>query len=170
LLGLSHDYIISDEMKSGDAMGETVERLRLWEFLPYRLSVASEKVSQLFAARYAERFGLAIPEWRVLAILGEAATPCSTQEVIRRTAMDRVRVSRAVIRLADRGLIARRPVPGDQRAQRLALSAKGRAMYAQIVPLAQALQAELAGALSAAEQATLVALLERLGARAEALR
>jgi len=157
-------------MKRPVIVSETVARLSLGEFLPYRLSVASEKVSQLFAARYAERFGLTIPEWRVLAVLGEAATPYSTQDVICRTTMDRVRVSRAAIRLADRGLIARRPVPGDQRAHLLSLSARGRAMYAEIVPLAQALQAELAGALSTAEQATLVALLERLGARAEALR
>ena len=43
---------------------------RLEEFLPYRLSVAANRVSRLFARRYSEAFGLSIPEWRVLATIG----------------------------------------------------------------------------------------------------
>ena len=40
------------------------------EFLPYRLSVAAGRVSRLFGRRYAEAFGLSIPEWRVLTVVG----------------------------------------------------------------------------------------------------
>jgi DNA-binding MarR family transcriptional regulator len=142
--------------------------LILQDFLPYRLSVVTEGVSSLFALRYQERFGLSIPEWRVVAVVGQQGTP-STQEVIERTGMDRVRVSRAVIRLADKGLLDRLAHPRDQRAQVLRLSRKGRTVYERIVPLARALQASLASALSEAEQRQLLAILDKIGARTRAL-
>ncbi|MDQ1078080.1 MarR family winged helix-turn-helix transcriptional regulator [Pseudoroseomonas cervicalis] len=144
------------------------EALQLEQFLPYRLSVAAEAVSSLFASRYQQRFGLSIPEWRVVAVLGQQGE-ATTQAVIERTAMDRVRVSRAAIRLEDKGLVERRAVPGDQRARVLRLSRRGRAVYAEIVPLARALQAALATALSAAEQQALGRLLDKIGARTREL-
>ncbi|HWX47450.1 MAG TPA: MarR family transcriptional regulator [Roseomonas sp.] len=140
------------------------EPLILQDFLPYRLSVAAEVVSGLFATRYQQRFGISIPEWRVVAVVGQQGAP-STQEVIERTGMDRVRVSRAVIRLADKGLLERQPHPRDQRAQILRLSRQGRAVYAEIVPLARALHATLASALTEAEQRQLSLLLDKIGAR-----
>ncbi|UFN49908.1 MarR family winged helix-turn-helix transcriptional regulator [Roseomonas sp. OT10] len=142
--------------------------LRLGSFLPYRLSVAAEAVSRAFAARYEAEFHLGIPEWRIMAVLGEAGT-LTTQEVIRRTEMDRVKVSRAVIRLADKRLLARAPLPEDLRAHRLRLTAQGTALYARIVPRARALQAELAEVLTARELAELSAILAKVHDRAAAL-
>jgi DNA-binding MarR family transcriptional regulator len=142
------------------------EPLVLRDSLPYRISVVAEAVSHLFAARYEQRFGLSIPEWRVMAVVGEGA-PQSTQAVIGRTGMDRVRVSRAVIRLADKGLLERAPHPRDQRAQMLALSSRGRAVYDEIIPLAREMQARLAEALTEAECAQLDRILAKLARRAE---
>jgi DNA-binding MarR family transcriptional regulator len=142
--------------------------LRLSEFLPYRISVAAESVSRAFAARYEAEFGLTIPEWRVMAILGEGE-PLSTQAVIARTEMDRVKVSRAVIRLADKRLIARTPHPEDQRAQLLRLAPRGQVLYRRIVPRAHALQAELADVLTEADIAALGDILEKLHRRASRL-
>jgi DNA-binding MarR family transcriptional regulator len=142
--------------------------LILQDFLPYRLSVVTEAVSSLFAMQYQERFGLSIPEWRVVAVVGQHGT-LSTQQVIEHTAMDRVRVSRAVIRLADKGVLDRRPHPQDQRAQLLQLSRQGRAVYAQIVPLALDLQAALSTALTTAEQQQLGTILEKIGRRTREL-
>ncbi len=140
---------------------EDEEPLILGEFLPYRLSVVQEKVSALFAERYEKRFGLSIQEWRVMAVTGEVPVR-STQEVIERTAMSRVKVSRAAIRLADKGLIDRTTHPRDQRAHMLKLTAKGRGVYRQIVPLARELQAALVNALTAEELAQLEAILTKL--------
>ncbi|PZP45781.1 MAG: MarR family transcriptional regulator [Azospirillum brasilense] len=142
--------------------------LRLAEFLPYRLSLVAECVSQAFAARYAEEFGLGVSEWRVMAVLGESEC-LSTQAVIGRTEMDRVKVSRAVIRLDDRGLLLRELLPGDQRAHLLRLSPHGLSLYRRIVPRACALQAELAGALDPAELAALDAILTKLHRQAAQL-
>ncbi|MCG7359716.1 MarR family transcriptional regulator [Roseomonas sp. ACRSG] len=142
--------------------------LILQDFLPYRLSVVTEAVSSLFATRYQERFGISIPEWRVVAVVGQHGS-LSTQQVIEHTGMDRVRVSRAVIRLADKGLLDRRAHPQDQRAQMLRLSRQGRAVYRQIVPLARELQAALSAALTEAEQRQLGAILEKIGRRTRQL-
>jgi DNA-binding MarR family transcriptional regulator len=137
-------------------------------FLPYRLSVIAERISRAFATRYERAFGLSIPEWRVMAVLGECA-PRSTQEVIEQTEMDRVRVSRAVIRLADKGLLVRHVHPDDQRAQVLRLTRRGHAVYRQIVPLARRLQAELAASLAPEDLRALDRILPKLHAAAGAL-
>ncbi|MCK8785289.1 MarR family winged helix-turn-helix transcriptional regulator [Roseomonas sp. NAR14] len=142
--------------------------LRLADFLPYRLSVVTESVSRAFADRYEAEFGLGIPEWRVMAVLGEGE-PLSTQSVIVRTEMDRVKVSRAVIRLVDKGLVSRSAHPEDQRAHMLALSPAGEALYRRIVPRACGLQAALAETLSEAELAALDRILTKLHRRAARL-
>ncbi len=144
------------------------EALELGRFLPYRLSVTAECISRVFAERYESRFGLSIPEWRVMAVLGEAGER-PTQAVIEATEMDRVKVSRAVTRLVDKGLVARRTAPEDLRSQLLTLTRKGQALYRQIVPLARALQAELTQGLTPAEMALLDRMLAGLHARARGL-
>jgi DNA-binding MarR family transcriptional regulator len=135
--------------------------LVLSAFLPYRLSIISEIVSRIFASHYEARFNISIHEWRVIAVLGEAGS-LSTQGVIERTQMDRVRVSRAVIRLGDKGIIARWPHPDDQRAHMLRLSQRGTKIYQEIVPLALSLQEQLVELLTPDEGATLDRLLDKL--------
>ncbi|WP_447406394.1 hypothetical protein, partial [Clostridium perfringens] len=45
--------------------------LKLDQFLPYRLSIASNRVSAAIASAYQALFGLKIPEWRLIAIIAE---------------------------------------------------------------------------------------------------
>jgi DNA-binding MarR family transcriptional regulator len=146
--------------------------MRLEDFLPYRLALLAEAVSQCMAQVYRERFGLARDEWRVLAHLAGsgaavAATPVKTTEVIRRTALDKMQVSRAVARLERDGLVQRHPDPDDGRGWRLELSAAGRALHAQVVPMVQAREAILLEVLSAAERRVLDAALLKMQQRAE---
>ena len=140
-------------------------------FLPYQLSVASNAVSALIAERYRKRFALKIPEWRVMAVLGDAAnTAGMTQRALTAaTLMDKVAVNRAVRVLEDRGLIARLPNPVDGRSQLLELTGEGRAIHAEVMPLALATERELLGSLAPGEQAALRAMLSALRARAEAM-
>jgi DNA-binding MarR family transcriptional regulator len=110
-------------------------KLELDRFLPYRLSILSNLVSSAIAGSYSTRFGLSIPEWRVMAVL--AIEPdLSAAQVAERTAMDKVAVSRAVARLLDKGSLERKIAPGDRRKSMLRLSAAGESIYAEVVPLA----------------------------------
>lgn len=141
-------------------------------FLPYQLSVTSNAVSSLIAERYRKRFALKIAEWRVMAVLGdaEASGGSLTQRgLTAATVMDKVAVNRAVKVLEERGLVARVPNPDDGRSHLLALTEEGRAIHAEVMPLARATERELLAGLAPEEEAQLRHLLATLRARAGAL-
>lgn len=155
--------------KNGEA-GEaaSAEALRLDDFVPYRLSALTNTISGTLARRYASRFGVSIPQWRVMAVLGESPGR-SVNELAARTRMDKVSVSRAVAALVRSGRVLRRSDPADGRRRALRLSARGREIYRQIVPLAQHYQAELLARLDRAERRNLDRLIGHLDAIALSL-
>jgi DNA-binding MarR family transcriptional regulator len=136
-------------------------QLELERFLPYRLSVLSNTVSGRISRAYAGQFGLSIPEWRVIAVLARFPG-LSAGEVGDRTAMDKVMVSRAIAKLLKDGRISRKSAADDRRAVQLALSPKGRAIYAKVVPVARGIEAQLVSALAPDEGAALDRALTKL--------
>ncbi len=151
-----------------DTATELSALFALERFLPYRLSVLTNTMSRAFARRYGSRFGLTIPEWRVMAVLGRFA-PLSANEVAERTAMDKVRVSRAVARLTKSGLIDRATDSGDRRRSALKLSRAGRQMHEAIIPIARQIEAALLAKLTPEEHETLDRLVSKLMDRSIAL-
>lgn len=137
--------------------------LDLAHFLPYRLSVLSNTISQAIAADYEQRFGLGVTEWRVVAVLG-LSPGLSASDVAQRTAMDKVAVSRAVASLIEAGRVIREVDAQDRRRAVLRLSAVGQQIYAGVVPLALAHERELLAPLSTDERAQLDSLLRRIAA------
>ena len=135
--------------------------LDLEHFLPYRLSVLSNRISQAIATRHAQRFGIGVTEWRVIAVLGRYPG-LSAGAVAARTAMDKVAVSRAVARLLERGLVERDTHGDDRRRSVLALSRNGQRIYDDIAPLALDLERRLLSRLDRDERAALDALLDKL--------
>lgn len=135
--------------------------LVLETFLPYRLSVLSNRVSQAIARIYAERFDLSVTEWRLMAVLGRYPG-LTAGELVERTAMDKVAVSRAVAGLMSSGRVERGSDERDRRRVPLKLSDAGRAVYAQVAPLALEYERALLSGLDAAEFAQFDALLGRL--------
>lgn len=148
---------MSMEIKPPAAQGA---RLTLDDYLPYRLSIASNAVSKLIARAYEDRFGLSIPQWRLMAVLAEK--PMTQQAIVARTAMDKVTVSRAAHGLVARHLVGRAAHEADGRSHILALTEQGRALHAEIAPLAIAYEAALLAGLNPAEIDTLQRLLMRL--------
>lgn len=142
--------------------------LRLGGFLPYRLSIASNRVSDAVATSYSSLFGLRIPEWRLIAVLAEG-DGLSQQALGRKTRMDKVTVSRAAIALAGRGLIVRESDAKDKRAARLSLSEAGRALYEQVAPKALAMEQSLFAQFSADELTAFRDMLDRVEAAAAKL-
>jgi DNA-binding MarR family transcriptional regulator len=155
-------------MASAKRKPNPAELLVLEEFLPYRLSILSNRVSRAIARRYASTFDLTIPEWRIIAVLGRRPG-LTAKEVAEATEMDKVAVSRAVARLAASGRIAGRADPGDARRQLLALTRAGESVHARIAPIALASEERLLAALDARERLQLDALIERLLTAAKSL-
>ncbi|MDP5104417.1 MAG: MarR family winged helix-turn-helix transcriptional regulator [Erythrobacter sp.] len=153
---------MNDDGAAHDDLGQ------LAGFLPYQLSVASNAVSSLIAERYRKRFALKIPEWRVMAVLGDAGT-MTQRDLTAATVMDKVAVNRAVKVLEERGLIARVPNPGDGRSHLLELTGEGRAIHAEVMPLARATERELLAELAPGEEAMLRQLLAQMRSRADQL-
>ena len=135
--------------------------LKLDAYLPYRLSVASNAVSGLIARAYQDRFGLSVPQWRLICVLAEDGGLTQGQ-IVARTVMDKVTVSRAAQGLLNRHLVARSDHHADGRSHVLALSEEGASLYAEISPLALAYEAALISGLSPEDVSTLKRLLMRL--------
>jgi DNA-binding MarR family transcriptional regulator len=148
------------------ATGSAAEPLDLETFLPYRLSVLSNRISTAIARVYASRFGLSIPEWRAIAVLGRFG-PLSANGVAGRTYMDKVRVSRAVGRLLERRLIERATDTADRRRSILRLSPEGFEILAAVAPLALDIESRLSAVLSAKDRADLDRILKLLDRSAE---
>jgi DNA-binding MarR family transcriptional regulator len=142
-------------------MPSKARRLRLQEYLPYRLSVAANAVSGLIARGYESRFSLKIPQWRLIAVLADEG-PLTQQSLCGRTIMDKVTVMRAAQGLLRRRLIRRLPNERDGRSHRLQLTATGLRLYRQIVPLALDYQTRLLAGLEPDDVVRLEAMLKRL--------
>ncbi|HEY5970508.1 MAG TPA: MarR family winged helix-turn-helix transcriptional regulator [Pseudoxanthomonas sp.] len=148
--GSSHDHARHDHAV-----------LELERFLPYRLSVLSNRVSSAIARVYSERFALGVTEWRVMAVLGRYPD-LSANEVAQRTAMDKVAVSRAVARLLEARRLQRHTHAGDRRRSVLCLSEDGYRIYDEVAPLALAFERRLFEGMDADERELLFRLLDRL--------
>jgi DNA-binding MarR family transcriptional regulator len=135
--------------------------LDLEHFLPYRLSVLSNRISQAIARIYADRFDLTITEWRVMAILGRDSKLSATA-VAERAGMDKVAVSRAVAKLIRASRVTRDMDNGDRRRSELELSETGRRIYTQVVPMALAFERRLMSQLNAQEHSELSRMLDAL--------
>jgi DNA-binding MarR family transcriptional regulator len=142
--------------------------LRLDSYLPYRLSVASNAVSGLIARAYQDRFGLTIPQWRVICVLAEDGRMTQGQ-IVGRSFMDKVTVSRAVQGLAGRRLVDRSEHHADGRSHMLTLTPEGRRLFAEIAPMALAYEAALISGLAPEDVVLLRRLLGRLQSAAAAL-
>ena len=144
------------------------EALNLEEFLPYRLSVLSHTISTTIAKAYEAKFGVSIPEWRVIAILGRFPG-LSAVEVADRTMLDKVAVSRAVTKLIKNGRIDREFADADRRRSILQLSDDGQQVHDEIAPLALAFENELLQGIGAENFETFNVVLERLLGKARLL-
>lgn len=141
--------------------GNAPKNFDLDAFLPYRVNVLASRLSLDLARVYETRFGISIAEWRVLAHLASHAR-VSVREIHARVSMDRVKVSRAAARLEAAGHISKEINPSDRRLVELQLTARGRALFDTIAPLALSFEEEALAVLSHEEQAHLRVLIEKM--------
>ena len=147
-------------------MKKNFKPLKLEDFLPYRLSLLSNTVSSSIAATYQDKFGISMPEWRIMAVLAEYPE-ISADQVCQRTQIEKSVVSRAVARLLNRHLLSRQFDENDKRRSILSLSTTGLAVYSEVMPVAEAFERRLLESFTALEKKSLDSLLLKLQTEAQ---
>jgi DNA-binding MarR family transcriptional regulator len=145
-----------------DAVAPEAEASLLLEnFLPYRLAVLAHTMSRELSGVYGERFGLSIPEWRILANLGRFG-PLYAGELAERSSMDKPKVTRALQRLEAGGLLRRAIDADDRRQVRLSLTRRGQSIFREIAALALDWERQFLAPLALAERKALNRILTKL--------
>ncbi len=145
-------------------MGATTEKFDLQTYIPCRMATLTHTIMRSVASLFEDRFGISIPEWKVLAIIHEAPG-LSAVAVARLAQMDTVAVSRAVTKLMDIGYVVRELDTEDRRRSVLNLSTEGNDLYAQVAPLALEIEASLFEELTDQEMQVFQKVLRKLDAR-----
>jgi len=131
---------------------EKRSRLDLFRFVPFRLNRLAAEVSAALSSEYQERYGLDIPEWRVLATLGFRNDACSAQYIAHCTRTHKSTISRAVTALMKRQLVERVENEDDRREFRLRMTQKGNALYEELIPRLLRREQEILSCLSLQER------------------
>ena len=137
-------------------------RLDLFRFVPFRLNRLAAEVSAALSGEYRQRYGLDIPEWRVLATLGFRDDACSAQYIAHCTRTHKSTISRAVTTLMERQLIERVENADDRREFALRMTRKGKALYQELIPRLLRREQEILSCLSAQERKEFAALLGKI--------
>jgi DNA-binding MarR family transcriptional regulator len=137
-------------------------RLDLFKFVPFRLNRLAAEVSAALSGEYQERYGLDIPEWRVLATLGFRNDACSAQYIAHCTRTHKSTISRAVTALMTRQLVERIENEDDRREFRLRMTRKGKTLYEQLIPRLKRKEREIMSCLTASEQTDFARLLGKI--------
>ena len=141
---------------------------KLEDFLPHKLAVVANRVSQSIGRLFETRFNIQIPEWRILMAL-YAYNDLVFNEVVERTSMDKARVSRAQRRLVDLKMITVESNPNDGRKIFLSITRDGAKICKAILPEAARTQAWFLEGLTDEEQMQLETILNKLMARSQLL-
>jgi DNA-binding MarR family transcriptional regulator len=137
-------------------------RLDLFKFVPFRLNRLAAEVASALSVEYQARYGLDIPEWRVLATLGFRNDACSAQYISHCTRTHKSTISRAVTALMERGIVERVENADDRREFRLQLTRKGKTLYEELIPRLLRKEQEILSCLSAQERKDFGALLGKI--------
>ena len=137
-------------------------RLDLFRFVPFRLNRLAAEVSAALSGEYQERYGLDIPEWRVLATLGFRNDACSAQYIAHCTRTHKSTISRAVTALLTRQLVERVENEDDRREFALRMTRKGKALYEALIPRLKRREQEILSCLSAQERKDFARLLGKI--------
>jgi len=137
-------------------------KLDLFTFVPFRLNRLAAEVSSALSAEYQVRYGLDIPEWRVLATLGFRNEACSAQYISHCTRTHKSTISRDVTALMERHLVERVENEDDRREYQLRMTRRGKALYDELIPRLLRKEQEILACLSAQERRDFARLLGKI--------
>jgi len=133
-------------------------------FLPYRLDLLAQRLSRDLDNRYWKKFGIGVPEWRVLAHLRHAGG-ASVRDIVIRANLHKSTVSRASRRLEKANYISLKRNSDDRRLVEMELTGPGRQLMAELTPLAAGYQDDLLTSLGEDREAFLRGLTRLLGSQ-----
>ena len=139
---------------------------QLQSFFPYQVRIFYLAISQSVSDIYFSRYGLSVSEWRTMAVLGNHQ-PLTASDVVERSSIDKVQVSRAIQGLLKRELLERNPDADDRRRVNLQLTPKGQRIFEDLIPRVRAREQQLLNCLDQQEQETLVKLMKKVRLNAE---
>ncbi|HTS39853.1 MAG TPA: MarR family winged helix-turn-helix transcriptional regulator [Xanthobacteraceae bacterium] len=157
-----------NDSSSNLAVAMAPAQLKLEEFLPYRLNVVASLTSQALSRIYAERYGIGVPEWRVLVTLGQYGM-MTGKAIGAHSHMHKTKVSRAVAELEKRKLLVRKTNREDLRESFLSLTPNGQAIYQDLAPIALDFAQRLVEVVEPADRAAFNRAIDRLTERSAAL-
>jgi DNA-binding MarR family transcriptional regulator len=147
---------------SRQAAAAKERRLDLFRFVPFRLNRLAAEVSAELSSEYQARYGLDIPEWRVLATLGFRNEACSAQYIVHCTRTHKSTISRAVTSLLSRQLVERVENQDDRREFRLRMTRKGKVLYEELIPRLKRKEQEILSCLSTPERKAFARMLGKI--------
>ena len=136
--------------------------LNLFTFMPFRLNRLAAEVSNELASEYRKKYGLDIPEWRVLATLGFRDDACTAQYIAHCTRTHKSTISRAVAHLIEQRIVERVENVDDRRELALQLTRKGRKLYEKLIPRLLRKEQDILSCLTAAERTGFAAALGKI--------
>lgn len=111
---------------------EQIDQFQLQEFFPYLVRVFYAEVTSAISSTYGTEYNLSPAEWRTIAIIGTDRS-LTANDIVERSSMDKVAISRAVKRLHNNELLNFETNVDDGRSKLLVLSDKGLNTYNEIV-------------------------------------
>ena len=159
LVGLATNVKHHPRMQKDDKT--TAPVLQLERYFPYRLSILSNRISNLISATYSSKFALSITEWRIMAVLGEYPD-ISADQVSNNTQIEKSILSRAINKLLQRQLLLREFDAADRRRSMLRLTATGLSVYREVVPVSYDHEEASLNCFSDAEKEQFSELIDRL--------
>jgi MarR family transcriptional regulator, organic hydroperoxide resistance regulator len=136
-------------------------KLDLDDFLPYLVNRVGTIIADQFGAEVLAEHKLSIALWRVMAAL--AANGSQRQiDLADLTSIDASTLSRIVTRLVQLGLVTRTRSVTSNREVGVALSGRGNALVARLIPLARAIEAHASAGISPEELAVVKRCLRRI--------
>jgi DNA-binding MarR family transcriptional regulator len=136
-------------------------RLDLPNFVPYRISILATLIRRAISEIYRDQPGLTEPEWKVLTTLAHEG-PLPSGDIGLHMTLDRMAISRALMRLIELGLVSRAPYERDQRMSEVNLSPVGSKVFDGLARQAAAIEESILRTLDRKEIVELLRLINKL--------
>jgi DNA-binding MarR family transcriptional regulator len=146
-------------------VGALEPALDLSSHIPTKIAILANHLSRAASRFYRERYGIGVVEWRLMMFIGHA-TETRANRICSETDLDKGAVSRSLRMLQRMGIVSVTEDGSDSRRNNVTLTAKGRALHDEIVPVALERQRQMLAGLTPAEIEAFMDVLDRLLARA----